>query len=211
MTCKKKIFLVTTSSLPQNTEVKRLRTRQMKKLRKRANPMRQIWDAGLSESAFPGPCSWLQCPGWGHWASSMVTGIYYSQTHISNLKSTSPPLPQSWSGKRHSTLAWVQWHAWKSRSGLSKSTHALPTPPFLGPCSQAWGEPPQTPLREQSANVNTWLRTQPDQSTCRILKIILKKHTKKSHQRSSEMRLVSQTSKFSTWYLKVGWRLEVSF
>lgn len=119
---------------PQNTEVKRLRTRQTKKLRKRANPMRQIWDAGLSESAFQGPCSWLQCPGWGHWASSMVTGIYYSQTHpvcmvtyISNLKSMSPPLPQSWSGKRHSALAWVQWHAWKSRSGLSKSTHALPT------------------------------------------------------------------------------------
>ena len=84
MTCKEKIFLVNISSLPHNTEVKRLRTRQTRKLRnswETANPMRQIWDSGLSGSAFQSQCSWLQCPDWGHWATSMVTGIYYSQTH----------------------------------------------------------------------------------------------------------------------------------
>ena len=217
VTCRKNIFLVNTSSLPQNTEVKRLGTRQTRKLRNWAKPMRQTWDSGPSGSAFQSPCSWLQCPGWGHWASSMVTGIYYSQirpvcmvTSISNLKSKSLPFHRA--GVGNSIQHWLGCNSTLGRAGLDSASPYMPCPPpFLGPCSQAWGEPPQTPLREQSANVNTWWRTQPDQSTRRILKIILKKHTEKPHQRSSEMRLVSQTSKFSTWYLKVGWRLEVSF
>lgn len=122
------------------------------------------------------------------------------------------PLPFHRAGVGNGIQHWLGFNGMLGRAGLDSASPHMPCPPpFLGPCSQAWWEPPQTPLREQSANVNTWWRTQPDQSTCRILKIILKKHTKKPHQRSSEMRLVSQTSKFSTWYLKVGWRLEVSF
>ena len=114
VTCRKKIFLVNTSSLPQNTEVKRLRTRQT---RKQKQSKAQEADLGfrsvricLSESMFMAAVPWLRPLSFKHGDRDLlfpnpprVHGHFRLKLEIQV-----PPLPQSWSGKRHSALAWVQ-------------------------------------------------------------------------------------------------------
>lgn len=131
-----------------------------------ANLMGQIWDSDLSGSAFQSPCSCQQYPGWGHWASSTVTGIYDTQTHpppdptpvhdyfLLKTKSKSLPSPfhRAGVGNGISLGAVTQWpeQVWAAASPYTPCP-----PPFLGPLSQAqWGRL----LRHRSENrAPTWI------------------------------------------------------
>ena len=122
----KPIAFMTTFKLHQNLMKSELYGSPLDKWGNRANLMGQIWDSDLSGSAFQSPCSCWQCPGWGHWASSTVTGIYYTQTHphptpvhdyfLLKMKSKSLPSPFHRAGVE-TALVWAQWHGGQSRSG----------------------------------------------------------------------------------------------
>lgn len=169
MSSPKPIAFMTTFKLHQNLMKSELYGSPLDKWGNGANLMGQIWDSDMSGSAFQSPHSCQQYPGWGHWASSTVTGIYYTHPppphpcawllpSQNEIQVPPLPLPQSWSGKRHQlgrsgTVAWAGL-------GGSKSIYALPTSLLRPSLPGTVGPPPKTPIREESTNVNTLVFSQ---------------------------------------------------